>query len=160
MSKMIYGLLIGLVIGAAIAGFVFWKAMPSMMFEIEESKLPFDETVAEIEQAAIEAGWQVPKIYDIKSSLNKAGYAKFGNLKILSMCQPHHAYSILSDDANKMVSSMMPCRIGVYEDYDGRVLISRMNVGLMSKMFGGSIEKVMGAVGAEQARMLSHILAH
>ena len=71
------------------------------------------------------------------------------------MCQPDHAHKILSDDRNKKVSSMMPCRIGVFEDHMGKTYLSRMNIGLMSKMFGGTIELVMGTVAKEEHSMLS-----
>ena len=157
MKNLVFGV-IGLVIGSLVTGLVVWNVMPSMMLEVVESKLPFEETVTYIKSSAVESGWQVPKIYNIQNSLNQAGYDDFGSLKILSMCQPDHAYKILSDENNRQVSSMMPCRIGVYEDSDGRVLISRMNIGLMSKMFGGTIETVMGAVAEEEDRMLSEII--
>jgi uncharacterized protein (DUF302 family) len=134
--------------------------MPSMMVEVERSKLSFDDTVNTIQEKALANDWQVPKIYDIQASLMKSGYQDMTKLKILSMCQPDHAYGILSDDANKMVSSMMPCRIGVFENKDGEVFISRMNIGLMSKLFGGKIETVMGKVADEENRMLEGVLSH
>jgi len=159
MNRLAIGLVIGVVLGAAITGLIIWNVMPSMMLSAHESTLPFDETVTYIEQASTDMGWQVPKIYDIQTSLHKAGYEDFGRLKILSMCQPHHAHGILADDNNKMVSSMMPCRIGVFEDKDGKVMISQMNIGLMSKMFGGTIEEVMGKVAGEEHEMLKKIMA-
>ena len=44
----------------------------------------------------------------------------------------------------------MPCRIGVYETKDGKVHIAEMDIGLMSKMFGGTIVKVMAKVAQEE----------
>ena len=52
----------------------------------------------------------------------------------------------------------MPCRVGVYETKDGQVYISEMNIRLMSKMFGGIIEKVMGRVAEEEEEMLKDII--
>ncbi len=52
----------------------------------------------------------------------------------------------------------MPCRFGVYETKDGQVYISGMNIGLMSKMFGGIIEEVMGRVTEEEKEMLKDII--
>lgn len=160
MKNLIIGIVIGLVVGGLGTGLVFWNTMPSMMLEVEQSNLPFEETVSFIQQTAIDNQWQVPKIYDLKASLDKAGHSDMRNLKVLSLCQPDHAYNILSDDNNKMVSAMMPCRIGVFEDASGNVKIARMNVGLMSKMFGGSIETTMTAVADEENRMLASILKH
>lgn len=152
--------LIGLFSGVLLALILFVIFLPSMMVEVEKSKLSFDDTVNAIQDKALANNWQVPKIYDIQASLVKSGYQDMTKLKILSMCQPDHAYGILSDDANKMVSSMMPCRIGVFEDKDGEVFISRMNIRLMSKLFGGTIETVMGKVAGEESRMLEGILTH
>ena len=52
----------------------------------------------------------------------------------------------------------MPCRIGVYETQSGKVMISGMNMGLMSKMFGGNIAKVMGGVAEEEDEMLDQVV--
>ena len=149
---------IGLMVGIMATAMIGRSAMPAMMLEVRESRLTFEETVAAIEKSAADNGWQVPKIYDMRQSLVKAGYENMTNLRVLSMCQPDHAYRILSEDENKMVSAMMPCRIGVFEDKDGRVLITQMNVGLMSKMFGGTIEEVMSRVASEEEKILENII--
>ena len=153
---LIFGLLIGIVATVAVGR----SAMPSMMLEVRQSRLSFEETVTAIEEAAIKEGWQVPKIYNLQQSLVKAGYEDMTRLQVLSLCQPGHAYDILSDDKSKMVAAMMPCRIGVFEAADGKVYVSQMNVGMMSKMFGGNIEKVMTRVAAEEETMLENILIH
>jgi len=159
MRSLVFGIIIGLVIGSLATGILVWKMMPSMMLEVKESKLPFEESVALIKSKALDKGWQVPKIYDLQNSLVEAGYKEFGRVKILSMCQPDHAYKILSIEENKKISSMMPCRIGVYESKNGKTYIARMNIGLMSKMFGGTIEEVMGKVAAEEHDMLHELIA-
>lgn len=144
--------------GVILAGIVFWTMMPKMMLTVNESKLGFEETVAAISESAIERGWLVPKIYDIQKSLYNKGYEDMTKVKIISLCQPHHAYSILRDDNNKKITAIMPCRIGIYETADGRVYISKMNTGLMSKMFGGTIAEVMGGVAKEEAEMIESII--
>lgn len=151
---------VGLVVGGIIAGATIWLAMPGMMLHVSQSSLSFDDTVSTIESRAVAAGWQVPKIYDLQTSLINAGKSDMTRLKVISLCQPDHAYAILSDDANKAVSAMMPCRIGVYETADGSVRIAQMNIGLMSKIFGGTIQEVMGKVSEEEADILGDIIAH
>ena len=158
MNKSIGPFVAGLVIGLIVMGIAVWTLMPGMMITVHESKLGFEETVSAINESAIERGWTVPKIYDIQASLKKAGQEDMTRVKILSICQPDHAYSILKDDTDKKVTAIMPCRIGVYETADGRVFISEMNIGLMSKMFGGTIAEVMGGVAEEEKEMLSDIV--
>jgi uncharacterized protein (DUF302 family) len=76
---------------------------------------------------------------------------------ILSICQPEHAYRILQDDANKKVTAVMPCRIGVYEAKDGQVHIAELNVGLVGRMFGGTIADVMAKVASEERQILAAV---
>jgi len=38
----------------------------------------------------------------------------------------------------------MPCTLAVYEADDGKVYISKMNTGLMGKLFGGTVAEVVG----------------
>ena len=78
-------------------------------------------------------------------------------VKILSVCQPDDAHKILSEDENKMVTAIMPCRIGVYQTGDGKTYVSTMNIGLMSKMFGGTIAEVMGGVAAKEQQIMQPI---
>jgi len=149
---------VGLVVGMVLMGIIAWTVMPRMMLTVHKSKLNFEETVTAIDKSAKELAWQVPKIYDIQKSLKKAGYEDMTRVKILSICQPTPAYNILKDDNNKKVTAIMPCRIGVYETKDGQTYISGMNIGLMSKMFGGNIAKVMGGVAEGEKKMLENII--
>ena len=149
---------VGLLVGLVVAAVLVWMIMPSMMIHVTKSRFSVDKTVEAVQAAAEGQGWQVPKVYDLQESLQTAGKTDMTALKVISMCQPDHAYSILSDDKNKKVTAMMPCRIGVYEDSAGTVYVSQMNIGLMSKMFGGTIAEVMGKVAEEEERMLSGIL--
>ena len=55
------------------------------------------------------------------------------------MCNPLYASRILSDDDDKRVTAFMPLGIGVYEDGDGKVYVSELNVALLGMMFGGTI---------------------
>lgn len=43
--------------------------------------------------------------------------------------------------------SFIPIEIGIYEDQSGQVYVSELNVGLMGKMFGGTIAEVMSGAG-------------
>ncbi len=148
---------LGLVLGAVVMGATVWVVMPSLMLQVHESKLGFDETVTAIEKSYKENNWKVPKIYDIQKTLQGAGYADMTPVKILSVCQPDDAHKILSEDENKMVTAIMPCRIGVYQTGDGKTYVSTMNIGLMSKMFGGTIAEVMGGVAAKEQQIMQPI---
>ena len=55
-------------------------------------------------------------------------------VKIVTLCNPHYANRILLEDRDKVVATMMPLGIGVYETSDGHVFISEMNIGLMGRI--------------------------
>jgi uncharacterized protein (DUF302 family) len=156
--KGVFFMVFGVVVGVAATVAVGWNVMPGMMIDVQASALPFEATVTAIEVAAKENGWKVPKIYDIRQSLRKAGH-DIPPVKVLSLCQPDHANEILSDDESRYVSGMMPCRIGVFQTDDGTVYISKMDIGLMSRMFGGRIERVMGQAAVEEKEILKGIVA-
>jgi uncharacterized protein (DUF302 family) len=140
MNKTIAGIVAGIII-MSIAVFV---AMPKMMINVHESSLGFEETVAALEKAVAEQpGWKVPKVFDIQKNIIDAKLGPMTRVKIVTLCNPKYAKTILTDDRDKMVSTMMPLGIGVYETTDGRILLSDMNIGLMGMMFGGTIAEVM-----------------
>ncbi|HEQ99954.1 MAG TPA: DUF302 domain-containing protein [candidate division Zixibacteria bacterium] len=147
----------GLILGIALTGFVVAFSLPRMMIDVQESKLGFEQTVNKIQEAAIANGWIVSKVYNIQQSLLDEGRQDIGNMRVISICKPEYAEEILLDDGRKKMSAMMPCRISVYETANGKVYIAGMNLGLMSKMFGGTIEEVMKRTSKEQEQMYAPI---
>ena len=155
MKKFIFGLILGGIgMGAAI-----WVLMPSLMLQVHESRYDFDQTVNEIEQSYKANDWKVPHIYDIQKTLVTNGYPDMTPLKILSVCQPDDAHRILNDDDNKKVTAVMPCRIGVYQAADGKTYVATMNLGLMGRMFGGTIAEVMGEVARKEKEIMAPVFS-
>jgi len=152
--KVAVGFLLG--VATAVAGTLYF--LPKKMLTVHKSRLGFDETVTAVQEEAEKRGWNVPKVYDIQTTLAKADHTDMNRIKIVSICQPHHAYKILKPDDNKFVAGMMPCRVGIFETEDGDVYVSEMNLGLMSKLFSPSIRDVMGIVAAEEQEMISGIV--
>lgn len=94
------------------------------MIRTYRSRLSFEETVSAIGNNTLSKGWKVPKIYDIQKNLQEAGHDDMTPVNILSICKPHHACNILKNDADKIVSAIMPCRIGAYRSKDGSTRIA------------------------------------
>jgi uncharacterized protein (DUF302 family) len=150
----------GLIVGIILTAIAVVIVMPKLMIPVHESKLSVDETVAALEKAILEKGWLIPKIYNIQNTLKKNGHEDMTELQIISLCQPDYAYDILTHrDKDKLVAGIMPCRIAIYKGQeDGKTYIAEMNMGLMSKMFGGNIAKVMANVASEEAAMVAPLL--
>ena len=77
---------------------------------------------------------------------------------VIELCKVDLGGDILSSDESRVVSSMMPCRVAVYEDEEGRVIVSRMNTGLVSKLFGGNIATIMADATSETELIVSSVL--
>jgi uncharacterized protein (DUF302 family) len=157
MARKVAIFIAGLVVGVLLMGVLVYMALPRMMLRVHRSALDFDSTVTSIENAAESHEWKVPKIYDIQGSIVSAGHADMTRLKVISLCHPHHAYTLLSRDENKFVAGIMPCRVAVYEATDGIVYISELDMGRLAGLFGGEIGEVMNTISGEQERMFSHL---
>ena len=150
-------IVIGLVAGAALTGAAVVTAMPKMMIVTQESQLGFDETVAALEQAIPEQGWVVSTVAGMNQSMAIHGIAFEPRVKLVKLCKPEYAKSVLTTDRH--VSTLMPCTLAVWEGDDGKVYLSKMNMPLMAKMFGGNIAKVMGtSVARDEHAILSRIV--
>ena len=149
--------LVGLVVGAILSVTVIFLLMPSMMIVTEECSLGFDETVSALEKSITENGWVVSTVTDMNKSMSKHGVEFSPRVKLIKLCHPEYAKSVLETDRH--ISTMMPCTFSVWEDDNGKVHLSKMNMGLIAKLFGGNVARVMGgSVAKEEEMMLSGLL--
>lgn len=142
--------IVGLVAGVAllVAAMLVWG--PSMMIHEHVSPLGLDETVAKIQENAQAEGWVVAGVKKLDKSVEKHGGGKILPVRLIDLCEAHHASKILNQDNERFVSVMMPCTISVYTKADGKVYIAHVNAGLMGRLFGGTIAEVMGGPVSEQ----------
>ena len=154
---MITGLIIGLIVGIIIALLVIFYSAPSIMFKENKSKHDFETTIAELEKTVADAGWVIPHVNDLQASLHKFDY-DIMKVKIYEICKPEHAYKILSQDDERIVSSLMPCRIAIYEKSDGNVYMSFMNAKLMAKPMVKLIRQTMADAAAETEVIIAPLI--
>ncbi|MEY6431059.1 DUF302 domain-containing protein [Thioalkalicoccus limnaeus] len=157
MSKGIVSGMLGFVVGFVTLGLVAFVAGPGVMIVEDDSRFGFDQTVETIRDSAIEAGWKVPTVHRIDEAVSQYGY-QVPRVAVLELCQPQHAARILADGDAKVVTSLMPCRVSVYETADGRVVVSRMNTGLLARMFGGVVTEVMTEATQENEEILAAVI--
>lgn len=147
----------GLVVGAAASSAAIFLTMPSMMFITAESNLDFEQTVSTLEKNIEDNGWVVSSIMDMNKSMARHSVEFAPKVKLIKLCKPDYAKSVLQTD--RYISTMMPCTFSVWEDDNGKVYLSRMNLSVMAKMFGGNVAKVMGdSVTRDEDKMLSGII--
>lgn len=79
-------------------------------------------------------------------------------VKVFELCHTSHAGKILAKSDERVVSSLMPCRVAIYEKDDGKVYISRMNSGLMASTMKGIIPEVMAEAATENEKILAAVI--
>ncbi len=154
-KEIIFGI-VGLVAGILLTSLFAYRAAPGMMLKEAESKYNFEQSVEVFEQTAHDMGWKIPTVHDMKETMDGFGKEVL-NAKVFELCHPEHAYEILKLDDERIVSSMMPCRVSIYEKSDGKVYVSWMNTSMMGNMMGGVIADVMGIASQESEQMISSI---
>lgn len=148
----------GFLLGIASLAIVlrFWA--PHLLFLESDSTHDFQTSVNLLDKAATENGWVIPKQYRLDISLKKAGHDVLP-VSVIELCRPEHAAKILGDDRFRHFSTLMPCRVSVYEKSDGTVSIARMNTGLLSRLFDPVVAGVMAEATSETEHILDAITA-
>ena len=156
MKNTIIGGLVGLVLGILLTGIIGYSVAPGMMMLEDESQYGFEETVAKLKESTKKQGWSIPTVHDLQKSMKKFGH-DIAPVQVFELCHPDHASKILKASDERIVSSLMPCRVAVYEK-NGKVFVSRMNSGMMAGMMGGLIAEVMQAAASENEVILEPII--
>lgn len=150
-------LVIGIIAGAMLAGITMAYVMPKMMLHEKESPLGYTETIQHLENVITNGGWIISRTINLQKSIAK--YEKtIPPVTVIKICQADYASKILNVDEAMYVSVMMPCSMAVYQKSDGKTYVSTMNTGLMGRMFGGVVAKIMGGpVAADEEQFLEFL---
>jgi uncharacterized protein (DUF302 family) len=143
----------GIVATAITAGL----ALPKLILTEQESPYSLEETVTRIVERTRQSGWVVPKVYDFEKSIAEHTGIVVGPVRVIEICFPDSAARMLAEDRNKVVTPFMPCAVGVYQKSDGSVYVARLNVGVMGRFFGGSIQSVMTEIAARDDALLAFL---
>ena len=156
MNTSIIQAVVWVLVGMVLMGLIVWFTMPLLMLIKHKSKLSYDETVTVLSETLLKKqDWQVKMINDYQKSTE--AFTKLERTGSVNICNPRYASKILADDKNRGVTAFMPLGLGVYEDKKGQVFVSQLNVGLLGKMFGGIISKVMGMAGKDLSEVVESV---
>jgi len=100
---------------------------------IIEKVSPFNVsvTVEKLIEAATQKGWQNPAIHNLQQSLAKSG-KKVLPVEVIEICKPEYSGRMLAQDDGRIVSILMPYRISVYEESDGKTYVALLNMSVMT----------------------------
>jgi len=146
----------GIIIGGLLTILIMYNSAPDIMMIESKSRYGFEESVEKFRESVKEKGWKIPIVHDLKKTMNKFG-KEVKNVKVFELCHPDHAYKVLAQNDERIVSSLMPCRVSIYEKADGSVYISRMNTALMGSMMDGVVPEVMADASHESEIIISAI---
>ena len=137
---------IGLLTGIVVFGLFFVFIIPKMLFSVNESKYDFDQTVELFTESTKNKSWKMPYQYDLQQIMANNGF-EVNPVKVFSICKPDIAVQLLNNDKDRHIAAIMPCRIAIYQNTNGKTYISRLNAGLFAKLLGGKASTVMGVAG-------------
>lgn len=123
----------------------------------KRSKFSFHKTLSELTNAIQEGGWRLVYVHDLQETMARNNKEVLP-VKVLELCSPSHAYSILGKDEWRTFSSMMPCRISIYEKSDGNTYVSQMNISMLAPLMEKEIQGIMNISYAEVQNFVSRII--
>ena len=153
-------MLLGIFLGGIVVFFFTKNNKPAEYFIESASKYSFEETVAQFEATVAETeGWTILKTYDLQLSMEKHGYT-VQPVKVFSLCNPAYSSKILFSNQERIVSSMMPCRVSIYVKTNGKTYISTMNSADMAKDMGGLVDDVMGKASSDIDEIIKDLIVN
>lgn len=137
---------------------LFAQQKTNVSFLLEnESKLSFTQTIDSLKNCGNRNGWKVLTIHDLQQSLKKNGKEVLP-ANVIELCNPKYSYEVLKDDNSKLISTMMPCRISVYEKANGKTYISRINPEFLYNSFDNSKSDGMSKAIEEIESVLNKLI--
>ena len=143
-------------VGMVLMGIIVWFTMPALMLVKRKSNRNYDDTISALTEALKnKQDWMVKVVNDYQKSTSS--FAPIERVGSMNICNPRYASKILANDADRGVTAFMPLALGVYEDKQGQVYVSQLNVGLVGMMFGGTISDVMGMAGKDLKEVVASV---
>lgn len=128
------------------------------MVKVTPSPHSFPATLAAFEHEASEAGWSILNRNNMAGTLSERGFT-IDPVVILDVCSGRYSAQILEEDAYRPVSAFMPCRVSIYQDSQGDVFISRMNVPDFLPMMPEGVAEVMEKSSEEIEAIIERTVA-
>ncbi|WP_290638089.1 DUF302 domain-containing protein [Aquisalimonas sp.] len=128
------------------------------MAKVTPSPMSFPDTVEAFEAQAKEAGWSVLNKNYMSGVLSERGFT-LDPVVIIDVCSGEYSARILEEDEFRPVSAFMPCRVSIYQDSQGDVFISRMNVSAFLPMMPDEVAEVMELSSNEVEAIIEQTVA-
>jgi uncharacterized protein (DUF302 family) len=134
-------------------------AGPRDMFLESESPLKLSETVDAIKAEAGALGWGILATHDLAGIAAKKGFPGIAPIIVLETCNAKYAVQLINKDETRYVSSLLPCRVAIYETSTGKVIISRLNTTAFGSMMEPAVADLLNKAGAEMEGIIEKVRA-
>lgn len=148
MMKTILGFIAGIALFVILA-LVF---APQLMLKEYPSPFGVEETAARVQaniQMLASRGWKLSALRNPAAAVN-AGGTNVPPTLLVEACSTTYSGPLMKDDETRILSILMPCTITIYKKDDGKTYIGTMNSGLVGRMFGAKVGKIMAEVAKDQ----------
>lgn len=119
----------------------------------------FATTVTRLKNQLAADGWTLLTEIDLGMRVAKKGVTLPGGLVILEMAIGGNTIPLLKNEATRYVAGLMPCSVSVYGMNDGRVIVSRMNAGLLAGMLEAQVADTLKASATKLNESIAQALA-
>jgi uncharacterized protein (DUF302 family) len=103
------------------------------MLYVQEASGSIDDVLKKLEDAAAANKFGVLAVHNLKKKMNAKGVEFGPECRIVEVCNPKKAKSVLETDMS--ISNALPCRISIYEE-DGKVKVSTLKPTAILSLFG------------------------
>jgi uncharacterized protein (DUF302 family) len=127
------------------------KGRRSMLY-VREARGSVDEVTEKLEETAEANRFGVLAVHNLKQKMNAKGVEFGTECRIVEVCNPKKAKSVLETDMS--ISNALPCRISIYEE-GGNVKVSTLKPTAILALFGRpELEPVAKEVEETMIRMI------
>jgi len=160
MNKVFHWLSIMLVAAIGFGAFMPAQAAPAPrdLFVENESPMKFEETVEALKSEMTAGGWSILATHNLSAKLAEKGHNVLP-VAIIEGCSGKFSVVLLKNEQTRYVSSMLPCRLAVYETSTGKVIISRMNTQIMGAQMEPAVAEIMTKASDSIEAIIAKVLA-
>ena len=77
---------------------------------------------------------------------------------VFEVCSGKYSAKLLAKDEHRYVTSMIPCRVAIYQTSQGEVIISRMNTPMLAQMLTPEVAEVIVTSSQEMEGVIQRTL--
>jgi uncharacterized protein (DUF302 family) len=123
------------------------------------SHADFNVTLKTLKEQLAHDGWTLLTEIDLAKRLATKNVIIPGGMVILELTSGGNTVALLKNEDTRYIAGLMPCSVSVYGMSDGRVIISRMNAGMLTNMLEPRVAEVMAKSAAKLDTSIANALA-